>query len=334
MPEATGRAGSSSDDLLILIPLFNDWRALSKLAISLEETLRQHGLSARLLIVDDGSTTSLGNAFPAKSFQALGTIEILRLRRNLGHQRAIAVGLAYIEQHVPCQAIVVMDSDGEDDPKDIPRLLKKYQEEGRQTIVFAKRVKRSETRVFRLFYSLYKMLYYLLTNHSESIGNFSVIPASRLSSLVVVSEIWNHYAAAVLKSRQPHALVPTQRAKRLEGRPQMNFVQLAIHGLSAISVYSDIIGVRLLVATFVLIFITLIALACVVSIRLFTNLAIPGWATFTVGMLIVILLQAIMFSFVFSFIILGNRQGSTFLPLRDYSYFIAGKDVVYEKSLA
>src|SRR5262249_32599838 len=149
------------------------------------------------------------------------------------------------------------------------------------TIVFAKRVKRSETKIFRIFYSLYKTLYYLLTSHSESIGNFSVIPACRLCSLVVVSELWNHYAAAVLKSRQPYALVPTQRAKRLEGRPQMNFVQLAIHGLSAMSVYGDVIGARLLVATFVLIFITMVALACVVSIRLFTNLAIPGWATFT-----------------------------------------------------
>ena len=76
-----------------------------------------------------------------------------------------------------------------------------------------------------------------------------MIPRERLSCLVASSELWNHYAAAAFASRQPYATIPTRRATRLDGRSKMNFVNLVIHGLSAISVYSDAIGVRLLIAT-------------------------------------------------------------------------------------
>ena len=57
-----------------------------------------------------------------------------------------------------------------------------------------------------------------------------------------------------------------------------------------------------------------------VLVRLATNLAIPGWASYTVGILLVLFVQAVMAAFVFSFVILGVRHGTTFLPRRDYSY--------------
>ena len=64
---------------------------------------------------------------------------MLQLRRNLGHQRAIAVGLAYAEEHDPCDVVVIMDGDGEDDPKDVPRLLACCRQAGGREIVFAER---------------------------------------------------------------------------------------------------------------------------------------------------------------------------------------------------
>jgi hypothetical protein len=308
---------------VVLIPVFNDWGALWKLLVRLDKVLTEHHLEAQVLLVDDGSTAALEDGFPGSGLAALSGVEVLHLRRNLGHQRALAIGLAYLEDQVSCQAVIVMDGDGEDDPRDVPRLLKKYHEESGQRIIFAERSKRSESMLFIVCYYVYMFLHYLLTSRSVRVGNFSVIPAARLASLVVVSEMWNHYAAAVFKSRQPLAMIPTQRAKRLEGRPQMNFANLVIHGLSAMSVFGDIIGVRLLIATCALMGLAFVGLGCVVLVRLLTELAIAGWATFTVGMLFIILLQGVMFSFVFSFVILANRQGSTFLPLRDYAYFVS-----------
>ena len=141
------------------------------------------------------------------------------------------------------------------------------------------------------------------------VGNFSAIPRGRLASLVVVSELWNHYAAAAFKSRQPSVSIPTERAKRLHGRSQMNFINLVIHGLSALSVYSEIVGVRLLVASLIMIFLSLLGIVTTVAVRASTDWAIPGWATYTAGILLVVLLQAVMLATLFSFITLGTGTG-------------------------
>src|SRR5262249_37876231 len=153
------------------------------------------------------------------------------------------------------------DGDGEDDPADVPRLVQRCREEGFEKIVFAERTRRSETLAFRAFYGLYKVVHVLLTGIRGRVGNFSVVPPARLESLVVVSELWNHYAAAAFKSRQPLCLVPTRRASRLQGRSRMNFVDLVAHGLSAISVFGETVGVRLLVLACLLILMALLGAA-------------------------------------------------------------------------
>jgi hypothetical protein len=312
----------AQDRILILIPNFNDWRSLELLIGKLDGVLHDHAIECDLLIVDDGSTIRPGDCLACGSNRSLRRIEILRLRRNLGHQRAIAIGLAHVEAEASYLAVVVMDADGEDDPADVPRLIEKCQQEAFEKIVFAERTKRSESLAFRVFYALYKSLHLLLTGISVRVGNFSVIPRARLESLVVVSELWNHYAAAAFKSRQPMCLVPTRRASRLSGRSRMNFVDLVAHGLSAISVYGEIIGVRLLVLACLLIVAATGGIAATIAVRLSSTWAIPGWATHTMGLMLVMLLLGVMLAFLFSFIILSGRQGSTFLPCRDYSYFI------------
>ena len=322
MEEIAGKDGRE-DDIVILVPLFNDWSACTLLLSALDVALRGKISAARVILVDDGSSQPAPPHFPGPAFEVLDRIDVLQLRRNLGHQRAIAIGLTYIWEHVPCETVVLMDSDGEDDPADVPRLLAKYQEEGGRKIIFAERTRRSESWTFIAFYNLYKVLHLILVGIGVRVGNFSVIPRGRLDSLIVVSELWNHYAAAVFKSQQPFETIPTRRARRLSGRSGMNFVRLVAHGLSAISVFGDIIGVRLLVATIGLIVLTIIGLIATLAVRLATDLPVLGWATNTFGILIIILCQAVMLSIQFSFIVLGGRQGMSFLPCRDYAYFVA-----------
>jgi glycosyltransferase involved in cell wall biosynthesis len=334
-PRNERRAQSHSEEIVVLIPVFNDWESLERLLPTLDGELARSGVTADVLVVDDGSVLEREGAEDSNAFEAIRRIDVLRLRRNLGHQRAIAIGLAYVEDCSSASAVVVMDGDGEDDPADVPRLLGRLRDEANRKIVFAERSRRSESIAFRIFYMCYKILHYLLTGKWVRVGNYSVIPRRRLSSLVVVAEMWNHYAAAVFRSRQPYCMIPTQRGKRLCGRSSMNFVALVTHGLSAISVYSDVVGVRLLVMSMLMAAVTAGGIVAAVIVRLATNWAVPGWASYTVGILLVLLVQAVMAAFVFSFAILGSRHGSTFLPRRDYSFFIGALWTLYgdEQSL-
>ena len=319
------------DGFVIMIPVYNDWAALGKLLGLLDGTLARAGLKADVLIVDDGSSQPRAPDLIDGPFNAIGKVDVLRLRRNLGNQRAIAIGLAYVEANIPCRAVVLMDGDGEDAPEDVPRLLARFQQEMGQAIVFAERTRRSESLSFRLFYQLYRAIHLVLTGVSVRVGNFSVVPRERLTSLVAVSELWNHYAAAVFASRQPFVMIPTHRARRLDGRSTMNFTRLVIHGLSALSVFSDVIGVRMVIAASLLIVAGIAGLAATVGVRLFTSLAIPGWATTAFGLLLVLLLQGAMFLVIFCFITLAGRNGSSFLPVRDHGYFVAGSVTVYPR---
>jgi hypothetical protein len=335
------------DPIIILIPVFNDWKATELLLQALDQELARHQQQVHVLLVDDASTEPAPEGYlqatreltrhelgtGAKSatatiaapprLQSFTKIEILELRRNLGHQRAIAIGLAYIHANEPCQAVLIMDGDGEDDPRDVPRLIDHYRKSGGKKIVFARRTQRSESIVFRIFYSLYRWLHQALTGQGINVGNFSILPFEAVDRLVAVTELWNHYASAVFKARLPADSIPTRRAQRLAGQPRMNFVGLVIHGLSSIAAYGDVVGVRLLMASIAVMVFAVIGMLVVVSIRLGRpEISVPGWATNAFGLLLVLLFLAITQSMMFIFIILSNRLGANFLPVRDYSYFV------------
>lgn len=315
-------------DFVALIPVYEDWAAVASLLEELDRVLEGDGRRASVLLVDDGSETGPSTHSGADSYRALTSVRILRLRRNLGHQRAICVGLSHLQAESEAPLVVVMDGDGEDAPADVPRLLDRAAAEGGERIVFAERSRRSEGAAFTLAYSLFRLLHWLLTGRRIRVGNFSVVPRSRLEGLVAVPDLWNHYAAAVVASRQPWTTVPTDRAKRLAGRGRMGWTGLVVHGLSAISVHADLVGVRLLFAAGGVLVLTTLAVGAVVVVRLFTDLAVPGWATYTTGLLVVILLQTVTFALLFSFAVLGNRRGAAVLPMRDFHHFVAGVEPV------
>jgi hypothetical protein len=60
----------------------------------------------------------------------------------------------------------------------------------------------------------------------------------------------------------------------------------------------------------------------VAAIRLFTNRAIPGWATSATGILAIIAIQLISIATSFTFFVLSNRANVGFVPLRDCSLFM------------
>jgi hypothetical protein len=324
---------TNDSNTVIVVPIFDDWKSLDVLSTRLDAALAEHGLSADVLVVDDSSTIPPPRqTFTEKTFRAIRRIDVLQLRHNLGHQRAIAVGLAYTESELAHEVVVVMDGDGEDNPDDVPRLLSRAAEEGNVKIVFAERTRRSESLTFRVCYALYRIAHRFLTGRGVRVGNFSAVPRVRLSSLVAVSALWNHYAAAAYQSKQPICTVPTRRAPRIHGTSRMNVVDLVAHGLRAISVQSEVVGVRLVVMAIFVAVVSALGLVTTVAVRMLTDLAIPGWATYTTGILVMILFQALLSALVFSFMILAGRQGTTFLPLRDFRYYVGSVTPLVESS--
>jgi polyisoprenyl-phosphate glycosyltransferase len=303
-----------SAPIQILIPVYDDWESFAALLAELDVVAERAGLDARVLVVDDGSSIA-PERYPET--RTLGEVRVLRLRRNLGHQRAIAIGLAHLAENQTgeetCEAVVVMDGDGEDDPADVPRLIAELRQQGGARVVFAERTRRSESLRFQFFYHLFRLVHWLLTGRGVRFGNFSAVPAKLLPAFLVSSDLWNHYAAAVVKARRP----------RLFGSSKMNFVSLVAHGLGAISVFAENVATRVLIGTLAFVGLGLVGIGATFWVRFFTELAIPGWATNVVAFLAVLIGEAATAGFVLVIFTLQARSQLGFLPARDYRHFIA-----------
>jgi len=307
------------ESLLIIIPSFNDWAALRLLLPAIDRALTGSKWSASVLIVDDASTDPIPDHWPGGGFGAIESVTVLHLRCNLGHQRAIALGLYHAHELRGASAVLVMDGDGEDRAEDLPKLLEEFERGGRREAVFAARTRRMESLTFQDFYHAYRIIHRILTGIEVRVGNFSVLPCSALVRLMASSDLWNHYAAAVDRGRLPRRLLPLARGRRLEGRSRMNFVSLLIHGLAAMSVFSDIISARLLAAS-------------AVFALLGGGVMVATGMSLVAGILLALAAQSLTFAALFALAIVSRRSVANFLLLRDAPHFILDTAVCWQTS--
>lgn len=110
-------------EISVVIPLLNEEDSLKELHTQLKSTLIRMGGRYELLFIDDGSTD--------RSFQVLRDlkridhrIKVIRFRRNYGKSAALAVGF----EHAQGNIVITMDADLQDDPAEIPSLVRKINE--------------------------------------------------------------------------------------------------------------------------------------------------------------------------------------------------------------
>jgi len=315
----------SAKHIAILMPVFSDWPQASRLLSELDEVIGASGYALTVLLVDDCSPELPQIDLPENEYHSITAVHILPLLRNLGHQRAIALGLVQIHQTIPCDAVVVMDADGQDRPSDVLALLKKHEELKGRAVVFAQRTRRAEHWLFIAFYYAYQALSWTTAGKTARVGNFSLIPFGLLRGLVTVSEMWNHYAAAVHVARIPYVSVPTIRGVRYAGQSTMNFQGWIAHGIGAISVFGPIVGARMLVIQGLIIL--GVGVALVLNLPTLTNDA--GGLRLLTCLGLALLGQGGLTLFALVVMITGGRDRLTFLPIRDYMHFVGDMTKVY-----
>ena len=301
--------------VVIVTPVFNDWASFTRLTADIDAALKSVDVDYSILAVNDDSS------IPPDTSKVTLDGNLLHLTCNLGHQRAIAVGLAYLADKEDFDAVIVMDADGEDKPEDIPRLIDTHRENP-EAIVVARRDKRSESGTFRMGYQIYRFMFRLFTGKHLPFGNFSIIPGDVVKRLVYQESIWNHLAATILKSRFEIVMLPTERGSRYAGESRMNLSALTLLGLSAISVYSDLALLRVLMTSLILSIVPILGIVITTYIRMFTDQAIPGWASDVVGSMTIILMQCLVVSVFLLFIVLSNRSQRGFVAARHYEDYV------------
>jgi polyisoprenyl-phosphate glycosyltransferase len=281
--------------VLIIIPVLEDERSLSVLIRKLVSQLTDRDQVSALL-VDDGSVPPVDMGKVVVHDETLPG-QIITLSRNLGHQKAIAIGLAYAVAHRLADIILVMDADGEDSPDDVPNLLAAAERGPELAVAVAKRIKRSERLTFRIFYKLYRLVFLFLTGRRISFGNFSAMRIGAAQRLVNMSELWVSLPATILRSRLPIIELPVERGQRYRDTSRMNIVSLVIHGFGTVATFFDRVLARMILVASCIVGFCLLASTVAIVFKLL-GLATPGWMTTVVGTSLVLMIGVAILAFV------------------------------------
>ncbi len=219
----------------ILLPVFNDWRSLNFLLIDIHKKLKFEKVD--IIVIDDCSTV---DHFIDQKFSGMN-IKILRVNKNVGSQKAINIGLNYLQNNsVDKNYCVVMDSDGEDKAEDIKNLIDAG-EKNKDKIVFASRGKRQDGFIFYILYKIYLFLFFILTGKNIDCGNFSCIPQIKIKEIVELEYSGIHHSASILKSGLDYKKVLCDRGKRYKGKSQMSLGGLVSHGINSMAIFYELI---------------------------------------------------------------------------------------------
>ncbi|NUQ82058.1 MAG: glycosyltransferase family 2 protein [Bacteroidetes bacterium] len=110
--------------LTIVIPLYNEEESLIPLREKIGKACSDAGLDYDILFIDDGSTDQ---SFPVLAGMAAQDprVKVIRFRKNYGKSAALNVGF----REATGKYVITMDADLQDDPAEIPNLVKKLEED-------------------------------------------------------------------------------------------------------------------------------------------------------------------------------------------------------------
>lgn len=300
---------------IVVMPVYEDLEASSKLFVELART---HGPDTYVVAVDDGSVRQ---PLPISAIEASGLEGVvIRLRRNVGHQRAIAIGLGYVAEHFDGNDIVVvMDSDGEDTPESITELVAGL-DSADVDVVVASRRSRVESLKFKSFYIVYKLLFSLLSGRQISFGNFMAAKMPAVRRLASMQELWIHVAACVLGSKLRVQTCALDRGPRYAGRSKMNFVGLALHGFRALMVFAEDVLVRVGIACTMVAALSIIGGIVATGLKML-GFASQGWFSLAFGILVLVFLQTAALTLII-LMLSGMMRGGGVMSVGSYREFI------------
>ncbi len=227
--------------IIILMPVYNDWQSLKKVLDETNDIIQSiKNFKFDCLIINDCSSIDKVKINKPKNFNSL---KIINMKNNKGHARCNAFGIRFINSNENCDYVIVMDSDGEDRPQEIKNLIDRIIEEPNISVV-AKRVKRSEGKIFQSLYQIHKLVTLIFTGKKINFGNYSCLTKKDINKLSNQASLWSSFSGTVKKNIKILNEIESIRGLRYFGPSKMSLFNLAIHSLSIIAVFKNIVLLR------------------------------------------------------------------------------------------
>jgi len=266
--------------LSIVVPCYNEEEALPKtndaLLAFVKKRIAENKISdeSRIYYVDDGSRDKTWACIEDYS-RSSELVEGIKLSRNCGHQNALLAGLF----SVPGDAVISIDADLQDDINAMGLMLEEFL--SGVDVVYGVRIDRTTDSFFKRFTAdlYYKILRKLGVEVVHNHADYRLMSRRAIEALKEFSEVNVYVRGLIPLVGFRSSLVFYKREPRTAGEskyPLRKMLSLAWQGVTSMSV----VPLRFVTATGLVVFVLSILLSLfIVSVKLFTDRALPGWAS-------------------------------------------------------
>ena len=132
------------NNISIVIPVLNEERNIINLITEIKKNLEKK-IKYEIIIVDDGSSDNTHNVL-LKYLKKNKKVLVFKHKKNYGQSVSLRTGIMQTSSNY----IVTLDGDGQNDPRDILKLLKNFETDKEFMMVIGNRVKRIDNFARRL----------------------------------------------------------------------------------------------------------------------------------------------------------------------------------------
>ena len=301
----------------VVVPIYNDKEVIAELHRRLRPVMEQITADYELILVDDGSRDHSWQKM-LEVRQENEHVRAVRLSRNFGQQSAIAAGLSLTSKEL----IVLMDSDLQDRPEDIPVLIDALLADKQATMAIAQWEERKDSKmklaVSRLFQRVSNRITEIHT--MPRLGIFRVMKKSVVDELKKFPEKTATTVSLLYYIGSKYVAVPLKRDARFAGKSGYNLRKMLALTFARIFSFS-MFPIRIVTYLGALLCIgSMIAALALVIYKLVGNV-VAGWTSMMVLMLF-------LFGLNFAFLgVLGEYVGRIFLETKQRPKFMIGEIV-------
>lgn len=277
-----------ASSLAIVVPCYNEQEVLPATFKALDDVLNELinsgkvSSDSRIYYVDDGSKDDTWRLLSEKARQTESTIA-LKLSRNRGHQNALYAGLVSTTEDM----VVSIDADLQDGPENISRMVDEYL--AGYHVVYGVRNERKSDTFFKRFTAegyyrlMKKMGVDLVFNHAD----FRLMSRQALDSFKKYPETNLFLRGVVREVGFPSGIVEYERKERFAGESKYPLRKMLSFAWEGITSFSTVPLRAITVLGFCAGLLSLFTLGWVLMIRIFTDSAVPGWASILLPLLFI-----------------------------------------------
>ena len=301
-----------TNSLSVAIPIYNDQEVIDELLRRLTAVLESIVSEYEIILVDDGSRDRSWQVMQEERAQR-EYLRIARLSRNFGQQNAIAAGLSLTTKDL----IVLMDSDLQDRPEDIPVLIDALLADPEASMAIAQWEERKDSRLKIAVSRLFQRVSNRITDiHTmPRLGIFRVMKKSVVEELRRFPEKTATAVSLLYFIGSKYVAVPLKRDARFAGKSGYNLGKMLNLTFARIFSFS-MFPIRMVTYLGALLCVgSMIGAVALIIYKLMGNV-LTGWTSMMVLMLF-------LFGLNFAFLgILGEYIGRIFLETKQRPNYI------------